>query len=191
MTVITRRGEPVEIAGTLPVVGEKAPDFRLTRTDLSDVSLADYAGKRKVLSIVPSLDTPTCAMSLRQFNQRAAAMDNTVVLNISADLPFAAARFCETEGIDQVESLSMMRDRAFASDYGVLQRTGPMAGITARAVIVLDVDNTVLYTELVPEIRQEPDYEAAIQALRAADRPDDDGCQHRRHRPHRHRQGVA
>ncbi|MDR9433807.1 MAG: thiol peroxidase, partial [Spiribacter sp.] len=106
MTVITRRGEPVEIAGTLPVVGEKAPDFRLTRTDLSDVSLADYADKRKVLSIVPSLDTPTCAMSLRQFNQRAAAMDNTVVLNISADLPFAAARFCETEGIDQVESLS-------------------------------------------------------------------------------------
>lgn len=165
MTVITRRGEPVEIAGTLPVVGEKAPDFRLTRTDLSDVSLADYADKRKVLSIVPSLDTPTCAMSLRQFNQRAAAMDNTVVLNISADLPFAAARFCETEGIDQVESLSMMRDRAFASDYGVLQRTGPMAGITARAVIVLDADNTVLYTELVPEIRQEPDYEAAIQAL--------------------------
>ena len=165
MTTITRRGEAVELGGELPAVGSQAPDFRLTRADLSDVSLADYAGKRKVLSIVPSLDTPTCAMSLRQFNQKAAGMDNTVVLNISADLPFAMARFCETEGIDQVESLSLMRDRAFASDYGVLQLTGPMAGITARAVIVLDTDNTVLYTELVPEIRQEPDYDAAIEAL--------------------------
>jgi thiol peroxidase len=168
MTQVTRRGETVALSGDLPAIGTQAPDFRLTRSDLSDVSLADYAGKRKVLSIVPSLDTPTCAMSLRRFNERAADMDNTVVLNISADLPFAMARFCETEGIDQVESLSMMRDRAFASDYGVLQLTGPMAGITARAVLVLDLDNTVRYAELVPEIRQEPDYEAAIQALQGA-----------------------
>ncbi len=168
MTTITRRGQSVEVAGTLPKVGSQAPEFTLTRGDLTDVGLSDYSGKRKVLSIVPSLDTPTCAMSIRQFNQRAAALDNTVVLNISADLPFAMTRFCETEGIDQVESLSMMRDRQFALDYGVLQTSGPMAGITARAVIVLDQDNRVLHAELVPEIAQEPDYEAALAVLEAA-----------------------
>lgn len=165
MITITRRGEPVHISGDLPAVGDKAPDFKLTRQDLSDVTLADYAGLRKVLSIVPSLDTPTCAMSARQFNQRAAALENTVVLNISADLPFAMARFCEVEGIDAVESLSMMRDRRFATDYGVLQLDGPMAGLTARAVLVLDTHDSVIYRELVPEIRQEPDYEAALAAL--------------------------
>ena len=169
MTTVTRRGETVNLNGDLPPVGSKAPDFSLTRTDLTDVSLADYAGKRKVLSIVPSLDTPTCAMSARRFNEQAAALGDTVVLNISADLPFAAARFCETEGIDSVEALSMMRDRQFATDYGILQLDGPMAGLTARAVLVLDGDNTVVYAELVPEIRQEPDYDAALAALEAID----------------------
>ncbi|MEX0374621.1 thiol peroxidase [Spiribacter pallidus] len=169
MTTVTRRGETVQLSGDLPRVGNKAPDFRLTRTDLSDVTLADYAGKRKVLSIVPSLDTPTCAMSARQFNVKAAALDDAVVLNISADLPFAAARFCETEGIEGVEALSMMRDHSFARDYGILQLDGPMAGLTARAVLVLDRDDTVIHAELVPEIRQEPDYDAALQALQNAD----------------------
>ncbi len=169
MTTVTRLGETVHLSGELPRVGSTAPDFRLTRTDLTDVTLADYAGKRKVLSIVPSLDTPTCAMSARQFNVRAAALDQTVVLNISADLPFAAARFCETEGIDGVEALSMLRDRRFATDYGVLQLDGPMAGLTARAVLVLDRGNRVVHVELVPEIRQEPDYEAALSALEKAE----------------------
>ena len=169
MTTVTRLGETVQLSGELPGIGTTAPDFRLTRTDLSDVTLADYSGKRKVLSIVPSLDTPTCAMSARQFNVRAAALEQSVVLNISADLPFAAARFCETEGIDGVEALSMMRDRSFARDYGILQLDGPMAGLTARAVLVLDRDNRVIHAELVPEIRQEPDYEAALSALQGAD----------------------
>ena len=169
MTTVTRRGELVHLSGDLPAVGSKAPDFRLTRKDLTDVSLADYQGKRKVLSIVPSLDTPTCAMSLRKFNADAAALADTVVLNISADLPFAAARFCETEGIEAVEALSMMRDRSFATDYGILQLDGPMAGITARAVLVLDRNDVVVHAELVPEIRQEPDYEAALAALQQAD----------------------
>lgn len=165
MTTVTRRGEVVQLNGQLPSVGQTAPDFLLTRTDLTDVSLADYEGFRKVLSIVPSLDTPTCAMSARRFNQDATALEDTVVLNISADLPFAAARFCETEGLERVEALSMMRDRRFASDYGVLQLDGPMAGLSARAVVVLDRDNRVIHAELVPEIRQEPDYDAALRAL--------------------------
>lgn len=168
MTTITRRGQTVHINGDLPAIGSVAPDFKLTRKDLSDVSLADYAGLCKVLSIVPSLDTPTCAMSARQFNQRAAALENTVVLNISADLPFAMARFCEIEGIEAVEALSMMRDRRFATDYGILQIDGPMAGLTARAVLVLDTHDVVVYRDLVPEIRQEPDYDAALTALEEA-----------------------
>ena len=169
MTTVTRLGETVHLSGELPRVGTTTPDFRLTRTDLSDVTLANYAGKRKVLSIVPSLDTPTCAMSARQFNVRAAALEQAVVLNISADLPFAAARFCETEGIDGVEALSILRDRSFATDYGVLQLDGPMAGLTARAVLVLNRHNRVVHAELVPEIRQEPDYAAALKALETAE----------------------
>ena len=169
MTTITHLSETVNLSGELPRIGTTAPDFRLTRTDLSDVTLADYAGKRKVLSIVPSLDTRTCAMSAKEFNAHAAALAQTVVLNISADLPFAAARFSETEGIDGVEALSMMRDHSFATDYGVLQLDGPMAGLTARAVLVLDRNNRVIHTELVPEIRQEPDYTAALKALETAE----------------------
>jgi len=165
MAEITMRGTPVHTNGDLPQPGSKAPDFRLTTADLRDVSLADYRGKRKVLNIVPSLDTPTCATSTRRFNEKAASLDNTVVLVISADLPFAQKRFCEAEGIDRVESLSMMRDRDFAERYGVRLEDGPLAGITARAVLVLDGDDKVLHAELVPEIRQEPDYDAALAAL--------------------------
>lgn len=165
MTAVTRLGDIVHLSGDLPAVGSSAPDFRLTRADLSDVGLAEFAGRRKVLNILPSLDTPTCAMSARRFNERAAGLDNTVVLVVSADLPFAQKRFCETEGIERLEALSMMRDKRFGEDYGVLMTDGPMAGICARAVVVIDERDRIAYTQLVPEIRQEPDYDAALAAL--------------------------
>lgn len=166
MTTVTLGGDAVRVAGTLPAPGSTAPDFRLTNSTLGDVSLADFRGRRKVLNIVPSLDTPVCAASTRLFNQRAAEVPNTSVLVISADLPFAQKRFCETEGIDSVEPLSMMRDRRFAEDYGVLLEDGAFAGLTARAVVVLDEQDQVLHTQLVPEIGEEPDYEAALAALK-------------------------
>ena len=165
MAEISLRGTPVHTNGTPPQPGSEAPDFRLTNGDLRDVSLADFKGKRKVLNIVPSIDTPTCATSTRRFNERASALDNTVVLVISADLPFAQKRFCGAEGLERVIPLSTMRDREFAERYGVLMEDGPMAGLTARAVVVLDADDRVLHTELVPEIAQEPDYDAALAAL--------------------------
>lgn len=165
MATVTRGGIPFQTNGELPAVGSKAPDFRLVRGDLTDVSLADYAGKRKVLNIVPSLDTPTCVKSTRRFNELAADLENTVVLVVSADLPYAQTRFCSTDGIENVEPLSLMRTRRFAKDYGVLMLDGPLEGITARAVVILDEDDTVIYTEMVPEIRQEPDYDAALAAL--------------------------
>jgi thiol peroxidase len=165
MATITLRGNPIHTNGDLPAVGSTAPGFKLVGGDLKDVTLSDFAGKRKILNIFPSIDTPTCAMSVRQFNQRAAALDNTVVLCISADLPFAQRRFCGAEGITNVVSLSLLRGRQFASDYGVLIEDGPMAGLTARAVVVLDADNRVLHGELVAEIANEPDYEAALKAL--------------------------
>ena len=156
---------PIHTSGELPAVGVAAPAFRLVRGDLSDVSLADYAGKRKVLNILPSLDTPTCATSTRRFNEEAARLKNTVVLVVSADLPFAQTRFCETAGLANVEPLSMMRTRKFAKEYGVLLLDGPLEGVTARAVVIIDENDTVIYTELVPEIRQEPDYDAALAML--------------------------
>lgn len=165
MANITLRGAPVQTNGDLPKVGSEAEGFRLVGLDLKDVSLHDFAGKRKVLNIFPSIDTPTCAMSVRQFNQRAAALANTVVLCISADLPFAQKRFCGAEGIDQVIMLSLMRGRRFAQDYGVLIETGPLAGLTARAVVVLDEGDRVIHSELVSEIGNEPNYEAALKAL--------------------------
>ena len=165
MATVTRRGVPVNTNGELPAVGTTAPDFVLTRGDLSDVSLADFAGKKKVLSIVPSLDTPTCIASTRRFNEKAAGLDNTVVLVIAADLPYAQTRFCSAEGINNVVPLSLMRSRKFAKDYGVLMVDGPLQGITARAVVVLDENDKILYTELVPEITQEPDYDAVLAAL--------------------------
>jgi thiol peroxidase len=158
-------GNPVNLAGELPAVGSQAPDFRLTAGDLKDVTLADFAGKKKLLNIVPSLDTGVCAASTKKFNEAMAGRDDAVALVISADLPFASSRFCSAEGITNVTNLSMMRSRNFAKDYGVLIEEGPLAGITARAVVVLDGGNKVLYTQLVPEITQEPDYDAALAAL--------------------------
>ena len=167
MAKITHKGNPITTIGELPKVGAKAPDFKLTGGDLKDVSLADYKGKRKVMNIVPSLDTPTCATSTRKFNEKAGQMPNTVVLVISADLPFAMKRFCVTEGLQNVVPLSLMRGKGFAKDYGVLIQDGLLAGITARAVVVVDENDTVTYTQLVPEIGQEPDYDRALQAAKA------------------------
>jgi thiol peroxidase len=165
MAEVTLKGSPIHTNGDLPAVGSTAPDFRLTNKDLADVGLDDFAGKRKILSIVPSLDTGVCAESTRKFNQLVAERDDVVVLVIAADLPFAMTRFCGAEGIDRVHTLSMMRSKNFAKDYGVLIQDGPLAGITARAVVALDADNRVLHAELVPEIGQEPDYDAAFAAL--------------------------
>jgi thioredoxin-dependent peroxiredoxin len=165
MAEVTLKGSPIHTNGDLPAVGSTAPDFRLTNKDLADVGLDDFAGKHKILSIVPSLDTGVCAESTRKFNQLVAERDDVVVLVIAADLPFAMTRFCGAEGIDRVHTLSMMRSKNFAKDYGVLIQDGPLAGITARAVVALDADNRVLHAELVPEIGQEPDYDAAFAAL--------------------------
>ena len=165
MSVTALQGNPVQLSGDLPAVGSTAPDFKLVDKDLGDKSLADFAGKKKLLNIVPSLDTPVCATSTKHFNTSMAGKSDAVALVISADLPFAMGRFCGAEGIENVVALSMMRSRSFAKDYGVLIEDGPLAGITARAVVVLDADNTVVYTQLVPDITQEPDYDAALAAL--------------------------
>jgi thiol peroxidase len=165
MAEITLRGNKIHTNGDLPKVGDKAPDFRLTDKDLKDCSLLTWAGKKKLISIVPSLDTPVCAMSTKKFNEHARHHPDTVILTVAADLPFAMKRFCGNEGLDNVVPLSMMRDKKFAEDYGVLITDGPMAGITARAIVVLSAEDTVKYVELVPEIAQEPDYETALRAL--------------------------
>ncbi|MBI1173918.1 MAG: thiol peroxidase [Sideroxydans sp.] len=165
----TLGGTPVKLYGDFPQVGKPAPSFSLVNKDLQDITLGHYEGKRKVLNIVPSLDTPTCQASARRFNKEAARMDDTVVINISADLPFAMARFCSSEGLDNVDNLSVMRGREFMRDYGVKIADGPLAGLTARAVVILDQDNVVRYTELVSDIKNEPDYEAALAALRPFD----------------------
>lgn len=165
MATITLQGNACNTNGDLPGVGSTAPDFTLVNARLNDVHLADYAGKKKLLNIVPSLDTPTCATSTKKFNESAADHKDSVVLVVSADLPFASGRFCGMEGLDNVVPLSLMRGKGFAKDYGVLITDGPLAGITARAVVVLDADNRVLYTQLVPEIADEPDYDAALAAL--------------------------
>lgn len=166
MAIITLSGNSINTNGNLPAVGSQAPAFKLTRGDLSDVALADFKGRKKLLNIVPSLDTGVCATSTRKFNEAAKTLgDQVVVLIVSADLPFAQSRFCTGEHLDNVISLSMMRDKNFAKDYGVLIQDGPLAGICARAVVVLDEHDKVLYTELVPEIVQEPDYDQALAAL--------------------------
>ena len=164
-STVTLGGNPVQVAGSLPQPGQSAPDFSLVGADLADVSLKNYAGKRKVLNIFPSLDTPTCAVSVRTFNKHASSLANTVVLCISADLPFAQNRFCGAEGLANVVTLSTMRGHIFMQDYGVALRSGPLAGVCARAVIVLDGNNRVLHSELAPEIKNEPDYDAALKAL--------------------------
>src|SRR3982751_1650782 len=162
MPNVTLGGNPIKVNGNFPKKGDTAPDFVLTGNDLKDVSLADYAGKRKVLNIVPSLDTPTCAQSTRMFNEKASAMNNAVVLVISADLPFAMSRFCSAEGLNNVVTLSTFRGRDFHAKYGVDITDGPLRGLTARAVVVLDEGNKVLHSELVPEIANEPNYDAAL-----------------------------
>ena len=166
MADITHRGNPVHTSGNLPAVGSRAPDFRLTDADLKDVSLADFKGKKKLLNIFPSIDTPTCALSTRKFNEYAAQNPNAVIIMVSADLPFAQKRFCSAENTINVKTLSMMRDRNFAKDFGVLLLDGLYQGITARAIVVIDEQDKVVYTELVPEIRQEPNYEMALAALK-------------------------
>jgi len=166
MTTVTLGGNPIHLAGQFPKVGEAAPAFSLVNGKLEDVTLASFAGKKKILNIVPSLDTPVCATSTRKFNEEAGTLPNTVVLVISADLPFAAGRFCETEGLKNVVTLSTMRGREFMKSYGVEIADGPLAGITARAVVVIDAGDKVAYTELVPEIKQEPNYAAALAAAK-------------------------
>jgi len=165
MATITLQGNKITTNGDLPKTGSKAPDFKLTKADLSDVGLADFKGKKKLLNIVPSLDTPVCATSTKKFNDAAKGRNDVVMLMISADLPFAMSRFCSAENTNTVVSLSMMRNKNFAKDYGVLIQDGPLAGITARAVVVLDANDKVVYTEMVPEIAQEPNYDQALQAL--------------------------
>lgn len=166
MSTVTLGGNPIEVVGKFPQKGDSVPPLSLVGADLKDVTLADYAGKRKVLNIVPSLDTPTCATSTRKFNAEAGKLDNTVVLIVSADLPFASKRFCVAEGLENVVTLSTMRGRNFMKDYGVEIASGPLAGVTARAVVVLDADNKVLHSQLVGEIKDEPDYAAALAALK-------------------------
>ncbi len=166
MAQVTQKGNPIQIKGVLPQVGAQAPAFSLVAGDLADTTLASFAGKRKVLNIFPSIDTPTCATSVRKFNAQANELSNTVVLCISADLPFAQSRFCGAEGLENVKSLSTLRGAEFIETYGVAIAEGPLKGLTARAVVVLDEHDKVLHSELVPEIGQEPNYEAALAVLK-------------------------
>jgi thioredoxin-dependent peroxiredoxin len=166
MAQVTLKGSPVEVAGQLPQAGQQAPAFSLVAGDLSDISLASLAGKRKVLNIFPSVDTPTCASSVRKFNAEASQLANTVVLCISTDLPFAQARFCGAEGLENVINLSTMRGAEFLNNYGVAIASGPLVGVAARAVVVLDEQDKVLHSELVGEIADEPNYAAALAALK-------------------------
>ncbi|TLP79791.1 thiol peroxidase [Maribacter sp. ACAM166] len=165
MASITLKGSAVHTVGSLPASGEKAPDFQLTKNDLSTVKLSDYEGSRVVLNIFPSVDTGTCAQSVRQFNQEAAELDNTIVLCVSKDLPFAQARFCGAEGIENVEMLSDFKDGNFGKSYHVDFSDGPLAPLHSRAVVVVDEKGTILYTEQVTEITEEPNYKAALEAL--------------------------
>lgn len=166
MADITLGGKPFHTSGDLPAIGSAAPDFRLVDADLKDATLKTYAGKTKILNIVPSLDTRVCATSTRKFNEKAAAIPNVVVLVVSADLPFAMKRVCAAEGLHNVVPLSMMRGRGFAKDYGALITDGPFEGISARAVVVVDARDKVVHTQLVREIGDEPDYDAALEVVR-------------------------
>lgn len=163
------KGSPVQLSGELPQPGMDAPDFTLTRNDLSDVSLKEYAGKTVVLNIFPSIDTPVCAMSVRKFNAEIGKYDNAVVLCVSADLPFAHARFCGAEGLDHVVSASTFRNPGFGDAFGMRIADGPLAGLMARAVVVIDGQGKVAYTQLVDEISNEPDYDDALSCLSSDD----------------------
>ncbi len=165
MAKITLQGNEIHTNGSLPEIGSVAPDFTLVNKDLENVSLSSFPGKKKLLSIVPSLDTPVCATSTKKLNDYAKEHEDSVVLIIAADLPFAMSRFCGVEELENIITLSEMRSKDFSNDYGIQIVDGPLAGITARAVVVLDQDNSVVHTELVNEIAHEPDYEAALQAL--------------------------
>ncbi|MBT82241.1 MAG: lipid hydroperoxide peroxidase [Alteromonadaceae bacterium] len=164
MATVTLQGNPLETLGDLPAVGTPAPAFELVKSDLSTVSSADLSGKKVVLNIFPSVDTGTCAMSVRKFNEKAASLDNTVVICVSADLPFAAGRFCGAEGIENVLTGSTFRSD-FGTDYNVTFTTGPLTGLLSRSVVVIDEEGKVAYTQQVAETADEPDYEAAIAAL--------------------------
>jgi thioredoxin-dependent peroxiredoxin len=165
MAAITLGGNPIHTSGNLPKVGEQAPDFSLTKTDLTTVSLADFAGSNLILNIFPSVDTGTCAASVRKFNEKASSLNNTKVLCISRDLPFAQKRFCGAEGLENVESLSDFKNGSFGADYGLTITDSVFAGLHSRAVIVLDTNGKVKYTEQVPEIADEPNYEAALSSI--------------------------
>ena len=165
MAQITFKGNPVHTAGELPKAGDAAPDFRLTGTDLADISLASYSGKNLIISVFPSLDTPVCAASVRRFNVEAGKLKNTVVICVSRDLPFAHKRFCVAEGLSNVVSASEYRNASFSDGYGLRIIDGPLAGLLSRAIIVIDATGKILYTEQVPEITQEPDYDRALAIL--------------------------
>ncbi len=165
MSHVTLDGNPLEIGGTFPASGDTAPPFTLTSQGLEETTLDAFAGKRKILNIIPSIDTGVCAASTRKFNEEAGSLDNTVVLVVSADLPFAAGRFCGAEGLNNVVTLSTFRNHSFQQDYGVAIQNGALAGLCARAVVVLDENNKVLHSQLVREIKDEPDYQAALSAL--------------------------
>jgi len=166
MATVTLKGTPAKTSGELPSKGNQAPQFTLVKSDLSEVSLSDFKGKKVILNIFPSIDTGICAMSVRKFNEKVASLDNTVVLCISKDLPFAHARFCGAEGIENAITLSTFRDNdQFAKDYGVLIEEGGFKGLFARSVVVVDESGNVVYTELVGEIAEEPNYESALNAI--------------------------
>lgn len=165
MSKVTLDGNPLELSGKFPQKGDNAPPFTLTNSGLQEVKLEQWAGKRKILNIIPSIDTGVCAASTRKFNEKAGSLENTVVLVVSADLPFAASRFCGAEGLKNVETLSTFRNYSFQQDYGVAIQDGPLAGLCARAVVVLDESNKVLHSQLVDEIKNEPDYDAALSVL--------------------------
>lgn len=165
MSIITFQGNPINTSGELPAIGITAPDFTLVNEELHDIRLSDYVGKRKLLNIVPSLDTPICAASARKFNEKATHLPNTVVLLISADLPFAQCRFCTTEGLTHVIALSTFRS-CFAEDYGVKIIDTLLMGLTARAIIIIDEYDKIVYSQLVPELAHEPDYETALTVLK-------------------------
>ncbi len=166
MTKITLKGNETKTMGKLPKVGKKAPGFKLIKNDLTTASLKDFKGSKILLNITPSLDTGVCATSLRKFNEAAAGVENSVIINVSRDLPFAQARFCGAEGIEKAMTLSDFRSGKFGKKYGVTIKTGPLKGLHSRAVVVIDEKGKVLYTEQVPEITQEPNYEAALAALK-------------------------
>ena len=165
MKKVNFKKHPVTLAGNIPVLGIPAPSFNLVKTDLATISLEDFKGKTLVLNIFPSLDTGVCAASVRKFNQLASNMKDTLVLAISKDLPFAHSRFCSVEGINNVIPLSDFRNTSFSTDYGVLMQDGPLQGLLARAVVVIDPEQIVRYVQMVPEITQEPDYDEVLRHL--------------------------